>query len=55
MAETTNTGGEPEALGKCIECGTIYPVRLTENGDRRVVGTEGACRCGNDEFEAAFE
>lgn len=44
-------GGEPEAIGRCTECGTIFPVQETDDGNLRPVGTDGTCTCGNATFE----
>lgn len=46
-----STGGEPTLLGICTNCGRAYPIQT--DADRfRPIGTDGSCRCGNDEFEA---
>lgn len=50
MGDEPEVGGLPETFGKCTECGTIYPVQRTEDGELRPVGTDGTCSCGNDEF-----
>jgi hypothetical protein len=49
-----STGGEPTLLGVCTDCGRAYPTQA--DADRlRPIGTDGNCRCGNDEFEALNE
>jgi hypothetical protein len=48
--DSVDTGGEPETLGRCTECGEIYPVQR-EDGELRPIGTDGVCECGNDRFE----
>lgn len=48
--EGPDGGGEPQALGKCTECGSTYPVQH-EDGGLRPIGVTGTCECGNDEFE----
>lgn len=53
--ETPGSGGEPETFGKCTECHAIYPVQRTESDGLRPVGTDGSCRCGNGDFQIAFE
>lgn len=40
---------ETEALGRCTECEKTYAV-FKNGGKWRVVGTDGTCSCGNDEF-----
>lgn len=52
MVETPQTGRHPDTVGKCTECGKSYPVRKLSDGTLEVVGTEGGCLCGNDEFTA---
>lgn len=44
------SGGDPEGLGRCTECGSVYPVQQAGNDRVRPIGTHGACRCGNTEF-----
>ena len=55
MGNEPDAGGMPETFGKCTDCGTIYPVQATEDGELRPVGTDGTCSCGNDEFESPGE
>lgn len=50
--DDVDTGGEPEAIAQCTECGEIYPVQETDDSSLRPVGIEGACECGNTTFEA---
>lgn len=40
---------EAEALGECTECQTVYPV-YEQDETWHALGTDGGCRCGNDEF-----
>ena len=40
---------ETEALGDCAECGNIYAV-YRKDEDWYALGTDGDCKCGNDEF-----
>lgn len=49
-AESPETGGEPTTLGRCTDCGEIYPIQQSEDG-LRPVGTDGTCNCDNDRFE----
>ena len=49
--ESPRSGGDPQTIGYCTECRTIYPVQTTPDGSLRPVGTDGTCTCGNDEFE----
>lgn len=51
MVETPKSGGEPQTLGKCTKCGSVYPVQETAAGEIRPIGTNGGCRCGNTDFE----
>lgn len=51
MVEKPKSGGDPQTLGKCTECGSVYPVQQTANGEIRPIGTNGGCQCGNTEFE----
>lgn len=46
-------GGEPTLFARCTDCGEIYPAQEAENEDYRPVGTDGSCKCGNEEFELA--
>lgn len=50
--DDVETGGEPETVAQCTECGEIYPVQETGDSSLRPVGVEGGCECGNDRFEA---
>jgi hypothetical protein len=52
MGREPEVGGDPQTFGQCTECGAIYPVQRTENGELRPVGTDGTCNCGNDEFDS---
>lgn len=45
-----SSGGEPSRLGTCTDCGRVYPLQAGA-GTLRPIGTDGSCRCGNDEFE----
>ena len=49
--EDPRSGGDPQTVGHCTECGTIYPVQRTQNGSYRPIGTDGTCTCGNAELE----
>lgn len=49
MAGEPDTGGEPQRVGECTECGRVYPLQL-DGGELRAIGTDGACVCGNDAF-----
>lgn len=53
--EKPDSGGNPEALAKCSDCGEVYPVRWSEEKELQVVGTGGTCQCGSTEFEAIPE
>lgn len=50
--ETAESGGVPNTIGKCTECGSVYVVREVD-GSVHPVGTSGLCECGNDEFDPA--
>lgn len=45
-------GGVPQAVGRCTDCGSVYPLRETRSGDVHPIGSSGACKCGNSEFQA---
>jgi hypothetical protein len=49
MSEESRSRNGPSELGRCTECGSVYPIRSTEGG-WSPVGTDGVCRCGNTEF-----
>lgn len=49
--DDVSSGGKPEALGRCTECGGVYPVQTKADGHLRPIGTGGSCECGNTEFE----
>lgn len=49
MSENITTPGTPNGLGLCASCGAVYPVRR-QGDDWRAIGTDGACRCGEDDF-----
>lgn len=51
MGEQPKSGGDPQLLARCAECGNIYPAQATGSGEFRPIGTEGECDCGNTEFE----
>jgi hypothetical protein len=51
MGENPTSGGDPEMLGSCRECGSVYPVQGSVDGDLRPIGTGGSCDCGNADFE----
>ncbi|GGM58889.1 hypothetical protein J2752_001174 [Halarchaeum rubridurum] len=52
MATDPDTGGEPEHVGECEECGRVYPVQVDNDGDLRPIGTSGTCVCGSAAFVA---
>lgn len=51
MAVHRDSGGNPETLGICTDCGNAYSVRRRPNGDLYPVGNAGRCACGNNDFE----
>lgn len=51
MDEKPKSGGDPQTLGKCTECGKVYPVQKTADNEIRPIGTNGGCQCGNTAFE----
>lgn len=51
MNQEVGSGGEPETFAKCTSCGSIYPAQSSDDG-LRPVGTDGACNCGNTDFQA---
>ncbi|SFR93566.1 hypothetical protein SAMN05216559_1323 [Halomicrobium zhouii] len=55
MGNGDNSGGTPQTLGRCSECGSVYPVQTTASGELRPIGTDGGCECGNDDFEPVSE
>ena len=50
MPGKPDTGGEPEDLAECTECGQVYPVQEMRGGEIRPIGTDGICDCGNGSF-----
>jgi len=55
-AETPTTGGEPQKIVKCSDCGEVYPAQTTAEGTLRPVGQKaGRCSCGNSEFRPLVE
>lgn len=40
----------PTDVARCTECGAIYPMLTTDDGDLYPAGTDGVCRCGHDVF-----
>ncbi|QLG61329.1 hypothetical protein [Halorarum salinum] len=50
MGGDPNSGGDPDDLARCTDCGHVYPVQRLDDGTLRPIGIEGVCRCGNDEF-----
>ncbi|WP_435100888.1 hypothetical protein [Halarchaeum sp. P4] len=49
MADTPDSGGEPQRVGRCTSCGRVFPVQV--DGDAaRPIGTDGTCVCGNATF-----
>lgn len=55
MEKEPHSGGDPEALGRCTECGDIYPVQGVTERTVRPIGTGGTCACGKGEFEPLSE
>ena len=55
MDDEPTSGGHPKTLGQCTECGGIYPVQETVDGELRPIGTEGGCDCGNATFAPLSE
>lgn len=47
--DVVNGSVDPSALGRCTACGSVYPLRRTEDG-WRAVGTDGECGCGGGDF-----
>ena len=39
-----------KGLGLCENCGTPYPVEVSDGDSLRVMGNAGACECGSREF-----
>lgn len=52
MPAESDTGGRPETIGCCTDCGNVYGLRRRSNGELYSVGNAGECSCGNDEFDA---
>jgi len=50
MSERRRTGGAPEGLIECTDCGGVYPAQLDGDGGYRPIGVGAECSCGNDEF-----
>lgn len=46
-----DTGGEPETVVTCTDCGRTYPAQRSDPGEFRPIGVRNECECGNDEFE----
>jgi len=42
-------GGE-RAAAICEHCGTCHVVRVRPEGSVRVIGTDGHCKCGEDDY-----
>lgn len=54
--ETPSHAGQPQKVGRCTECGEIYPAQVTSDNDLRPVGRKGGtCLCGNGEFQLIGE
>ena len=51
MGQGPKSGGDPQTFGRCTECGNIYPIQETLDGEIRPIGTDGGCECGNTAFE----
>lgn len=51
MPEQRDSGGNPQTIGQCTDCGKVYGARRRPNGDLYPVGRDGACQCGSIEFE----
>lgn len=47
--QNTRNAADPNGLGRCTACESVYPVRRIEDG-WRAVGTDGRCRCGGEDF-----
>lgn len=50
MQNKRNEAVRPESLGRCTECGNVYPVYESNAGTLHAAGTDGSCKCGNDTF-----
>lgn len=44
-------GIDPEELVRCIDCDHVYTGAVTQAEEVHPAGTDGACNCGNEEFE----
>jgi hypothetical protein len=46
-------GGDADetAIALCVDCGRPYVVEPVEDRGLHPIGTDGRCRCGNDDFE----
>ncbi len=54
--DTPATGGEPQKIAECFDCGEVYPAQTTAEGTLRPVGQkDGRCSCGNTEFRPLVE
>ncbi|PSQ01706.1 hypothetical protein BRC94_03190 [Halobacteriales archaeon QS_5_70_17] len=42
---------ERRELGQCTECGAIFAVEVTNEGEAVPIGTDGTCSCGNPVFD----
>ncbi len=49
MSDNPRRDTAPSGLGRCTDCGAVYPVCRSDAG-WRAVGTDGTCRCGGDQF-----
>ncbi len=41
---------QKKGLGKCENCGSMYPVAVTAKGSHRILGNAGRCACGSQNF-----
>lgn len=46
-----SVGVDPEHIVRCSECERVYAGAITAAEEIHPAGTDGSCRCGNDEFE----
>lgn len=51
MPAERDSGGSPQTIGRCTECGKVYSARRRPDGDLYPVGNDGSCLCGSVEFQ----
>ncbi|WP_290811095.1 hypothetical protein [Halovivax sp.] len=42
--------GPERAMGRCVECGSVYAARKKADGSLLPIGKRDGCECGGTEF-----